>query len=332
MSPRRQALALYQTHCRYSKSFFISVLIMCFWWLLGVKMQHTHHLQGELGKGLAYFLLTAIMMILSPWIYHYAFRRNFETPAWYQAQLQELHRQLSHEDYLLVYKDWERHGHFPDDIPRLMAVAMLFWIVLFDLFFISAWVDKNGVMVWQPEWAKSIIHWATERTHSYPLSLDTMFSEFRLFNVPSIPEYAPNKAELIQAFIRTPKGQTLMFFHTVSAVNYLIYLVLMCFVLSPFLPTQVSIYSTDFMRTMGRWIWRAVLTCVAFGLTLVVLSTTGAVDATVGKFNFDGWLEQVFFLYLVLGAMPFWSVRCIVVWFLFWKQVPHQFRIWLDSL
>lgn len=325
-------LAIYRTYSPYPKSFFIIALMMWFWWLWGLDMQTHYYPQGDLRHGLAYFLLTAVLMISSPYIYHYALRHRFEKQAYYQEKLQQLQSQATAQEYAIVARYVRQHGHFPYDIPRLMTLAMLFLIVLFDLFFLSAWVDKNGVMVWQPEWAKSIIKWAIERTHSNALDIENIFSEFRLFDAPNIPDKAPNKAELIQKFIRTQQGQTLMFFHTVSVVNYLIYVLGVCFVLLPLLPSQPTMQPTRFLRTIGRAIWLAVRSCIPFGCTFLILALFSAVGSTADKFHYAGWIDHIWFVYLLLGIMPFWSLWSIVVYLLFWEQVLRQFKVWLDSL
>lgn len=332
MATPTNALAVCRKYFPYPKSFWLIGLMMWFWWLLGIEMQMNFYPQGKLTKGLVYFILTASMLMWSPWIYHYALRHRFEKKAYYQEKLQQLQSQATAQEYAIVARYVKKHGHFPDDIPRLLTLAMLFLIVLFDLFFLSAWVDKNGVMVWQPEWVKSIVKWATERTHSNALDIENIFSEFRLFDAPNIPDKAPNKAELIQQFIRTPQGATLMFFHTVSVVKYLIYLLGVCFVLLPLLPSQPTMQPTHFLRTIGRAIWLAVRSCIPFGCTFLILALFSAVGSTADKFHYAGWIDHIWFVYLLLGIMPFWSLWSIVVYLLFWEQVLRQFKAWLDSL
>lgn len=156
-----------------------------------MDMQSRFYEQGRLGTGLMYFLLTALMMVGSPSLYHHGLRRRFEKQAWYQEKLTELSTRATQQEYLIVYRYLQKHGHFPDDIPRLMAVAMLFLILLFDLFFLSAWVDKNGVMVWQPEWVKGVIKWVTESVNV------RQFPYLRLYDIPNLLGKAKNQAVMV---------------------------------------------------------------------------------------------------------------------------------------
>lgn len=322
MRPHRTPHAIYRTYSPYPKSFFIIALMMWFWWLWGLDMQAHYYPQGDLLRGLAYFLLTAVLMISSPYIYHYALRHRFEKQAYYQEKLQQLQSQATAQEYAIVARYVRQHGHFPYDMPRLMTLAMLFLIVLFDLFFLSAWVDKNGAMVWQPEWAKSIVKWATERINT------RQFPFWSLYDVPNMPSDAQNKLAMVKDFLHSQQGQTLILLHIWTAITYPVYLAGVCFIAWQTPPDDPNAEKPK--PTIFQWIlWRiARFLCFFFGLAALVIPT--GVGFTLKKINYLTYFsDELWIVYVILPLAFIYVMKCLVGWFRCSVKLIRQCHAWL---
>lgn len=76
---------------------------------------------------------------------------------------QEIEAYLSDEDKETIWDVIENDGHTLPTNKQRYAVLFLGCYVLFEIFFILAWV-KELALVWEPNWASVLIEWVRDNT------------------------------------------------------------------------------------------------------------------------------------------------------------------------
>lgn len=151
----------------YEEYLFFYIIILVFWAAVGF-FSFGFEIEGysqpeNLFLNFLLFIFLAIMMVFTPFWY----RLIFGTEARLQRRTQEVYEQVEkiqdEEKRKAILRYLERDGALPPRKLQKWCLIILGWCVIFELFFISAWI-KDLHLVWQPEWANTAITWIRSNT------------------------------------------------------------------------------------------------------------------------------------------------------------------------
>ncbi len=137
-------------------------------------------LQYSLLANFIYFIVLTVAMALTPLWYKLLFNRGSQR----QKHIEEIKKNLEKiedvEQRQAIKKHLESNGELPPRKAQRWALIFLGWCFLFEMFFVSSWV-KDMVLVWQPDWVNSVVHWIQVNTNTPPLNIDRKIFIIDLF-------------------------------------------------------------------------------------------------------------------------------------------------------
>lgn len=159
----------------YSEYFNHYILMMCaIFWLgsqtLGFELSGFSPHQNLLLNFLWYVLLV-ILIFGCPMIHRFVtellFPKSYLTAQNFIASINDDNLKKIFIEY------YEEYGKLPPNHIRNGALAILFCIWLFEVFFVYAWVKGVGVektLIWQPDWLQKVGVWISNNSHIEPFS------------------------------------------------------------------------------------------------------------------------------------------------------------------
>ena len=200
---------------------------------------------------------------------------------------------------------------------EILALGFLFMVLLFDVFYCTAWV-KNLALVWQPDWVTACIDWVKSHLNMPPINegWDLFYLDFgdsktdRILKAKFGDEFQ---------FIQTPFSNTLFFYHFIRCVLFVPIVAALSYVL--WQPMQLMGNSdkdpANIHSIMG--FIRACAWSIVMGFFLVLLSYFLISDVTI----FVEYVSSMRDIGIIIGfyffiALP---VRFFAGWLVFFKRV-----------
>lgn len=110
-----------------------------------------------------WYLSICVLMITSLIVFCTTYEANKYQK--YLATLeQEIEEYLNDEEKEVIWEVIENDGHTLPTNKQRYAILFLGCYVLFEVFFILAWV-KDMALVWEPNWANVLIEWVRDNTN-----------------------------------------------------------------------------------------------------------------------------------------------------------------------
>ena len=252
---------------------------------------------------------------------------------WYRLILGEdaylFREEEKFQDILDVIQDEESReeaaAYLEESSSRLMrrseilALGFLFMVLLFDVFYCTAWV-KNLALVWQPDWVTACINWVKSN-----LALPPIYQKWDLFTLDYASDYSGTGRMLTEKFgdefqfIQTPFSNTLFFYHFIRCVLFVPIVAALSYVL--WQPMQLM-GNSDKDPANIRSIMGFIRTCawsIVMGFFLVLASLTLITDITrfAEYILFAKGIGVITVMYFFI-ALP---VRFFAGWLVFFKRV-----------
>ena len=206
----------------YGKAIVYETLMLVCILYLGMKTfgfeRHIAQKQNLL-ENFLYFLLLALAMSCVPWIYRQVFARK-KTPI--EEELKTIAAGEYKNDLITLYRD---NDYLLPPRKQHIALVTAFVIMLFDLFYLNAWM-KEGMLVWQPEWVNSIIAWVKNYTNTPPLNIDRDIFDLDISGT-AFQKFFANEQE----FMNAPLMDTFFLFQFWRFISYGIFLLCWCIIL-----------------------------------------------------------------------------------------------------
>ncbi len=128
-------------------------------------------LQYSLLANFIYFIVLAIAMALTPLWYKLLFNRGSQRKKridiikLYLDNIEDIQQRQAIQQHLA------NNGELPPRKAQRWALIFLGWCCLFELFFVTSWV-RETTLIWQPDWAMSVIDWVKANINTPPLNID----------------------------------------------------------------------------------------------------------------------------------------------------------------
>lgn len=267
------------------------------------------------------FLLFAIAIILTPNFYQKYIRKSVGDDPYSESILIynfQFERERE-EPYLRA------NGFLPPNQLETNAIRVVFCIMLFEMFFVHGWLDKDLNFLWKPDWIQSVINWMIghaenndPKYHSYWFAIDLKGDLAEKYNN--------------ETFLSSPLGQATMLLHSWRILTY--YICFFCVGIVMWKPLDwlgmervnprningiisflIASICTFFMNIMLALI----LTPIFFPMGEPIgaaLTFLHPIKATIGHVG-------LYLFVMVLGLFP---LKLYAGWFSFWKRIYLKFR------
>ena len=163
------------------------------------------------------FLLFILLVWFIPYFADFIIRKNWLwlgcTAAQYDT-LQEIEEEIDDDerDYLILAA--RLNGRLPPSRKQQLALTIIIWILLFEVFYICAWA-RNSVLVWEPSWVSDIINWMKVHTYSSQDSgLISGIFDINLKNTP-LNKIFNNEKE----FLQSPISDKFLLYHFIRLLT-----------------------------------------------------------------------------------------------------------------
>ncbi len=200
----------------------------------------------------------------------------------------------------------------------------MFWLLLFELFFISAWVKGDDYhLVWEPFWVKSIWQWMNEHLMVEP----PIFKDWKFFSAEIRDTMFANQYPNDAAFLATPLAKSGFIFHFWRMLSFVPIFFCLYIVLSQAIDwlgmTKVSPAN---IHGIGRFIFSSVATLIM----VTILFTTVFVIIVGITLNMQVMLSPTFRIQvlpyeIVIMINNIFALKLLQGWGVFWKQVWLKF-------
>lgn len=173
-----------------------------------------YNLQQNLLFNFIWFLFLAVTMVYGLCWYRRIFgtkprsqQRNYEIQQRIR-QIRDLERQK------LIQEHLGQGGSLAPRTSSKWSLIFLGWCILFEIFFVSAWV-KNLTLIWQPIWIQWIIEFMTENLNLPPLHVERKFFILSVKNA-ELPQFFADEREFFadeREFLASPLANIALVFH-----------------------------------------------------------------------------------------------------------------------
>lgn len=313
----------------YEEFLFFYVLIIAFWILVGLLglgfVVDGYSLQRNLFFNFICFLLLAGCIAATPFWYRLIFGRG----ARLQRRSQEIAEQVAAIEDPVKRQAIQQHlannGELPPRTAQKWALLFLGWCVLFEIFFISAWV-KDLALVWQPAWVDAIIGWVRGHTNLPPLNENRDI--FVLWIDGSGKEFLKARFDSEQAFLDSAFGQSAMLFHFWHAISFFPILGSLIVLFWQLLGwAGLSRLNPETIGGIKGFLWRSfisffMLLMVVAGFSIYFRDVGYRAGMLMGK---AGWLNGMWIYFGLFFVII--GLQLIVGWLFFWKNfLLHIYR------
>lgn len=310
----------------YESHLFFYILILLFWgavgyFTLGFELAGYSQQVNLLCNFLWLLVLGAAMSCAPLWCRLLFGRilkqRQTEVEAEIQTRLARLHPGERDNAYTVLKGIYARQGRLTLGRPQIWSLIFIGWIMLFELFFISAWV-KDLQLVWQPGWAEAAIDWVRHHTNTPPLHIDRDFF-WMTFKTTNIPFDLRGGSE--QEFMHSPFGQVVLFVFFIRFILFLPMTIAVGIIFwKPLDWFGIQSIDPRYIHTFKRFIWISFLSIFT---TLMILSAGifivdvdyRATDILSKPHWLSGLWLHIFQIFILA------CIKILVGWFIFWKQL-----------
>lgn len=151
-----------------------------------------------------------ILMFLSPSIFCLIFEKEhpiqaevqWNTASWIKRADNDKDRQWRTE-YAKI------NGFLPPSKKQKIALIAIFWILLFEVFYLTVWTH-NGILIWQPNWVNNIIDWMKNHSNTYTTDIG---SEIFTITLNKETSYLGKIFSSPKELLESPIGDGLLFLH-----------------------------------------------------------------------------------------------------------------------
>lgn len=276
----------------------------------------------NLAVNFLWMLLIGLMMYFAPFWYRLTFGRRSSL----QKRTEKIENKIEMMLYGIddeaererIYQYYEDNGHTAPSRLAVFALIVLFWMMLFELFFINAWVKGDEYqLVWKPDWANSAIDWIKGNTALPPLGKHSPFFTLK-FDDTIFQSQFPDE----QAFLTTDFADSALLFHFWRVIKFIPTLVMMGILLwTPFEWLGMKQISARYVTSFWRLIWSGIATFFMLLLTmgLIIMFLMNITYSMRYMLSNDAWLGSL--SYMVGYCFILWTLILVAGWGYFWQRV-----------
>ena len=298
----------------YEKAVFIQTLMLIGILILGMNTFgfeiHADQKQNLLENFLYYLLLVGAMALVPP-LYRMLFARK-------KTQTQKDLEATEPGEYRDDLTDYYRlNGLLPPTRWQNMALVAAFAIMLFELFYLNAWV-KNLQLVWQPAWVDSIIAWVKHHINTPPLNVDWDLFDLEMKDSELVKLFPPE-----QIFLNSPLSNSFLLFHFWRFVSYGIFFFCWCIVIWRAVDwLGMERINPKNIETDTQFL---LISFISLFLSLMIIVPIYPMMLIVSSFTSDMILSNEYWLHgisvngimIPLGIV---SLKLWNGWFIYWKR------------
>lgn len=299
----------------YEKAVFIQTLVLIGILIFGMNTfgfeRHADQKQNLLENFLYYLLLVGAMALVPP-LYRLLFAHK-KTQA--QKDL-EATEPGEYKDGLTDY--YRLNGLLPPTRWQNVALVVFFAIMLFDLFYLNAWV-KNQQLVWQPAWVDGILDWMRNHLNTPPMNVGWDIFDLDIKD----SEYLAKRFSNEQAFLASPLADSMMlfqFWRFISFGGQLYCFALVTWNMMDWLGMEYV--NPKNIETDGQFLWISFISifiCLMiiipyFMMTVIVSDVTGLMMLSNEYRSASIKFYSAFFIF-TLFSLKLWQG-----WFIYWKR------------
>lgn len=275
----------------------------------------------NLAINFVWYLVIATGMYFTPFLHRYFFHKHGKNR---QQKIQEkintiedLQTREELQNYYVV------NGRLPPNRRQIWALIILFWILLFELFFIHAWVKgEDHHLVWQPFWVDAIWQWMSGHVNFPPLNIDRDIFMIDMENTIFAGSYINE-----QALLNTPLAKSGFIFHFWRILTFIPILLCLYIILVQAIDwLGMTKINPANIHGVGEFIWSSLATFVLLLITLGILSTLSLIlefsmPTVLGN---SIWLNKIgFYMMMFVNILLF--LKLVYGWGIFWKHVWLNF-------
>lgn len=236
-----------------------------------------------------------------------------------QEYLDNLDDEQEKEYICILLKE---NGMLPMSRKQQVALGFLFMVLVFDLFFIMAWVNGYGIMVWQPDWVLSCIDWIKRNLTLPPIYQDTKFF-YLIFDSGTKGDAFRQEFGNEFLFLQQPVSNTFLFYHFVRVLSFIPTIFALCVVLwKPFQgmgnddkdPNNIMSIR-DFLQVLA---WSLVMAFFGIFPAMAIIEDVTFFMDYIRRIKDVG---VVFIMYFFVAM----SVRFFAGWFMFFWRIFSKF-------
>lgn len=277
---------------------------------------------ANLGLNFLWYLLIATAMYFTPTLHQLFFRGHSISR---QEKIQEKINKIDDiqaRDELQNY--YKLNGRLPPNRRQVLALTILFWILLFELFFINAWVKGEDChLAWQPFWIEAIWQWMNEHINLPPLNINRDIFDVELKGTIFSGKYTNE-----EVLLNTPLAKSGFIFNFWRILTFIPVLVCLYVILSQAIDwLGMTKINPANIHSVGSFIWSSIATLIMsvllFATLFVGLSATTLIYIPTVLGN-DYWLNIVV-LYIMMIINNIFALKLLWGWGIFWKRILLKF-------
>lgn len=267
-----------------------------------------------------WYIFLGTVIFYTPLLYRLLFSR-FVNSTKYEAEIKAMLSKIEDPHDKTVLEDYfANNGKLSPNKKQNYALAIIFCILLMDLFILHAWtVGSDRHLVWKPDWVQSIINFVHAHLDLPPLSKNDGFFILNLDNSYLKRHYA-NEAVLVAS----PLADSGFLYHMWRVITIIPLLVCIKIIIWKALDwlgaTQVNPKNITGVRS---FIWSSLATLIMVFMMLVTpfayLMGTTFMSLPV-MYSPGTWAEQTA-MELLAFANVILGIKLTLGWFSFWKRV-----------
>ncbi len=163
------------------------------------------------------FILTLAMCFTPLW-FRLLLGRRTDVLRDTQSVYEQL-KELDEAEQIIAKKQLANNGKLPPSKLQFAAMVFIGWYFLFEFCIVTAFVDDNHHLIWEPQWVQSLIEWGIDNTRT-PAELPPtkggelklFYADFTLFDFLKAYPFSSLQFSDEFAFLNSPLGHTAMFF------------------------------------------------------------------------------------------------------------------------
>lgn len=246
-------------------------------------------------------------------------KRQAEVEEEINDHLARLHPGERENAYKKLKGMYTRQGRLILGSLQIWSLIFIGWVMLFELFVISAWV-RDLQLIWQPDWVEAAIDWVRKHTNTPPLHIDRDL--FLLsFDNRKLPIISNNIDE--QSFMYSKLGEAVLLFHFFRALLYFPFLIALAIVIwRPLDWIGFQNINPRYIDTARQFFWCSFLSIFLIFLILIFAHSMFWRDVGYRASDILGKTDWLSHLWLhVIQVFILLGIKMLVGWLFFWKQL-----------